>query len=99
MPDSAKPVITAIRAAWSSARAEAVAATTRAFWAWAADIPAIGPEVAQTEPPVRPGKRLSAATSVVPPISTTSAVSPATGADSTTGDGETQSSHAVDDAD
>src|SRR5665647_1142789 len=79
--DSAKPVIAAMRAAWSSARAEAVATTTRAFWAWTADIPAMGPEVAQTEPPVSPGKLLSPATSVVPPISTTSAVNPATGAD------------------
>jgi hypothetical protein len=31
IPDSAKPVMTAIRTAWSLARAEAVAATTRAF--------------------------------------------------------------------
>src|SRR6185503_9725970 len=48
-------------------------------------MPAIGPDVAQTEPPVKPGNRLSADTSVVPPIRIASAANPETGTDKMAG--------------
>src|SRR5450759_1030133 len=53
-PDSASPVMSAITAAWSPPRATATAATTRPLAAATSGIPAIGPDVAQTDPEIRP---------------------------------------------
>ena len=72
-PDSVSAVMSAISAAWSPPRATDTATTMRPLAAETSEIPAIGPDVAQTDSESRP---VWAVGSPTPPIRSSNPVSP-----------------------